>query len=463
MEVEAMNRDKQSTLQIFFRYLIPSMLGMMLVAVYTFTDTFVVGRELGPIALGAMGVCTPILTVTYALGFLCGMGGGAQFSIRIGKRDKEGANQIYSASLILLVFIGAVLAVFGNLFAEPLAYFLGALDENIGFVMPYMRCLLVYIPGFMFDVFIMTYMKNEGNPHVALIATSTGTGLNIVLDCLFVFVFKWGMFGAAFATCIGSVVSSLINIVWIFRKKLNLIPHLSAVKWKFILLVAKTGFSEFILESSLAIVTFVFILQANRYYGLFGSSIYTMIMNWSLIFFNLMMGIAQSVQPLISLSYGEGSEDKVKSYLKYSMVSSAIAGVIFLVGSYAFTEPLIRVFSDSNAELIALTVSCMRLYIPAYLIMGIGIPIGVYFQASGKSAKAFTITLSRGVLLPIVFALLLPAIIGRKEMLWIAVPLAELFTSVVAIIFLCTEKHKKGDHTRQKSSQVVVNSEAAAE
>ena len=443
MKVREMNRSRQSTLQIFFRYLIPSMLGMMLVAVYTFTDSFVVGRELGPIALGAMGVCTPILTVTYAWGFLCGMGGGAQFSIRMGKGDKEGANQIYTASLMLLGFIGVVLAVLGNLFAKPLAYFLGALDENISFVMPYMRCLLVFIPGFMFDVFIMTYMKNEGHPHVALIATSTGTGLNIVLDCLFVFVFKWGMFGVAFATCIGSAVSSLINIVWIFRKRLNLIPSLSSVKWKLILLVIKIGFSEFILESSLAIVTFVFIQQANRYYGLFGSSIYTMIMNWSLIFFNLMMGIAQSVQPLISLSYGEGSQYKVKAYLKYSMVSSVGAGVFFLAASYAFTEPLIRVFSDSNAELIAITVSCMRLYIPAYLIMGIGIPIGVYFQALEKSAKAFTITLSRGVLFPILFALLLPTVLGRKETLWIAVPLAELIISVVAMILLCTEKHKK--------------------
>ena len=426
---------KQSTLKTYFRYLIPSMLGMVLVAVYTFTDTFVVGRELGPVALGAMGICTPVLTTTYALGFLFGMGGGALYSICVGRKDSEGANRFYTTSLFVMLGLGILLAALGNIFADPLARFLGAQDENIVYVMPYLRCILTYIPGFMLDVFLMTYMKNAGHPTVAFAATSTGTGLNVVLDLLFVFVFKWGMFGAAIATCIGSAVCSIINLVYIFSKRLDLVPHLGAFRAGYIPKIFRTGFSVFILECSSGIVTFIFIMQAVKFYGTIGSSVYTIIMNWTLICFNLLMGIAQSVQPLISISHGEGNTGKVHTYRKYAIVSSIIAGAIFLVIGYSATEPLISVFSDQDPELISLAVDCFRLYLPAYFLMGIGISIGIYFQALGKAAKSLVIMLSRGIALPAVFAFLLPLILDKTG-LWISVPAAEACTAVAAVVLL---------------------------
>jgi len=112
----------------------------------------------------------------------------------------------------------------------------------------------------------------------------------------------------------------------------------------------------------MSIVTFAFILQANRYYGTIGSSIYTMIMNWSLIFFDLMTGVGQAAQPLISLSYGEKAEKKEQRCLRYALMTSVLLGIIFFVVSYIFAEPLIHVFSDQDADLIAISVSCMRYY-----------------------------------------------------------------------------------------------------
>ena len=417
------------------------MLGMALVAVYTFTDSFVVGRELGPVALGAMGVCTPVLTITYALGFLFGMGGGALYSISIGRKDSAEANRVYTTSLFAMLSLGVLLAVLGNIFAQPLAFFLGAKEENIVYVMPYLRCIICYIPGFMFDVFIMTYMKNAGHPNTTFAATSTGTGLNVVLDLLFVFVFKWGMFGAAIATCIGSASCSIINIVWIAVKKLDLVPHISSFRFEHILKIMRAGFSVFILESSAGIVTFVFIMQANRFYGAEGSSVYTIIMNWTLICFNLMMGIAQSVQPLISISHGAGDGAKVRTYRKYAMISSLVAGIIFITLGYSITDTLISVFSDQDTGLVALATECFRLYLPAYFIMGIGISVGIYFQAVGKAAKSLIVMLARGIVLPVAFAFLLPLAFD-KEGLWIAVPAAELCASVTALVFLLSEKKR---------------------
>lgn len=433
MGVIKMSIRRNSNLKIFIRYIVPSMLSMALMAIYTFTDTFVVGRELGTIALGAMGICTPILTVTYSLGFLCGMGGGALYAIDTGKKDAVHANKVFTTSLLMLIVTGGLIAIMGNIFTVPLANFLGADEENISYVLPYLRCIVSYAPGFMLDVFLMTYMKNDGHPNVAMVSTVTGTGLNIVLDCLFVFVFKWGMFGAAFATCIGSAACSIVNIVYILTKKLNLRPHIKNISAGLIPRVFRAGFSVFILECSSAIVTFVFIKQATGFYGTVGASIYTIIMNWTLVCFNLVMGIAQSVQPLISISYGERNFRKAHTFRKYALISSLIAGTVFLLIGYTFTEPLITVFAEDALSIVGQAANCFRLYLPAYFMMGIGISIGIYFQAVESASKSLIIMLLRGIIMPVAGAFVLPFIFDERA-LWLSMPFAELFTALTAVV-----------------------------
>ena len=430
-----MKTKPNSNFSLFLKYLVPSMLSTALLAVYTYTDTFVVGRELGEIALGAMGICTPVLTITYALGFLLGIGGGALYSIDTGKNDAGHANKVYSSSLLLLIIIGVLITVFGNIFIRPFAHFLGADEENVSFVIPYLRCIVSFAPFFMFDVFIMSYVKNAGHPNVTMAATLTGTILNIILDCLFVFVFKWGMFGAAIATCIGSFCGSAVNVTYVIVKKLNLIPKISSIELRLMPRILKSGFSVFILECSSAVVTFVFIMQSTKFYGTIGASIYTLIMNWSLICFNLIMGIAQSVQPLISVSHGEGNYRKAAIFRKYAVVSALISGVLFLLIGYSLTEQLIAVFTKDTTEFISLAANCLRLYLPAYFMMGIGVTIGIYFQAIESSVKSLIIMLLRGVVLPVAGAFALPLVL-RENGLWLAIPFAETITSAVAVTFL---------------------------
>lgn len=441
-EVITLQLKQKTNFKIFLKYLIPSMLSMALMAVYTFTDTFVVGRKLGAIALGAMGICTPVLTVTYALGFLYGMGGGALYSIDKGKKDTGHANKIFTTSFIMLLATGLVIMAAGNLFIWPLSHFLGADKENIAYVIPYLHCIVSYAPGFMLDVFLMTYLKNDGHPNVAMVATVTGTVLNIILDCIFVFVFKWGMFGAAFATCIGSGSCSAISIFYILKKRLNLIPRIKNICGNLILRILQAGFSVFVLECSSGIVTFVFISQATKFYGTIGASIYTVIMNWTLICFNLIMGIAQSVQPLISISCGEQNHKKAHIFRKYALNSSLAAGALFLLIGYTLTEPLIAVFSKDAPELIQQAADCFRLYLPAYFIMGISISIGIYFQAIEASAKSLVVMLMRGIIMPVAAAFILPLFLDKAG-LWISVPFAEFTVAAIAVLFLIhSDKHE---------------------
>ncbi len=399
-----------------------------------------------------MGICTPVLTVTYALGFLYGMGGGALYSIDKGKKDTSHASKIFTTSFMMLLVTGFLIMAAGNLFIWPLSHFLGADKENIAYVIPYLRCIVSYAPGFMLDVFLMTYIKNDGHPNVAMVATVTGTVLNIILDCIFVFIFKWGMFGAAFATCIGSGSCCAISIFYILKKRLNLIPCIKNICGNLILRILRAGFSVFVLECSSGIVTFVFIFQATKFYGTIGASIYTVIMNWTLICFNLIMGIAQSVQPLISISCGEQNHKRAHTFRKYALNSSLAAGVLFLLIGYTLTEPLIAVFSKDTPELIRQTAECFRLYLPAYFIMGISISIGIYFQAIEESAKSLVVILMRGIIMPVISAFVLPLFLDKAG-LWISVPFAELTVAVIAVLCLIySDKHENAQITKNENT-----------
>lgn len=407
------------------------MLSMMLMAVYTFTDTFVVGQKLGAIALGAMGVCTPVLTVTYAFGFLFGMGGCSRYAIAVGQNKRDKADRIFSSAVFATIVTGVTAAVILNMFARPFAYFLGASDDNIAYVMPYLRVLLVYIPGFMMDIVMMCFMKNEGHPNIAMIATIVGTSMNVVLDFLFVFGFGWGMFGAAFATALCSGLGCGLNIAFAYAKKMHIRFRKSAVSLKEIPKTMRNGISVLVLESSSGIVTFVYIAQSQKLYGTEGAAVYTIIMNWSLICINLVMGIAQAAQPLLGMAYGKGKLDHVRDYRRYSVLGAFILGALFLIIGYSMTGTLVSVFASDDQTVLRLAENGFRLYLPAYLLMGPGIVLGYYFQSLGMSEQSLLVMLARGIILPCILAFIMPVMFGASG-LWMAVPAAELITSLLA-------------------------------
>ena len=127
-------------------------------------------------------------------------------------------------------------------------------------------------------------------------------------------------------------------------------------------------------------------------------------------------------------------------------MTSVLLGIIFFVVSYIFAEPLIRVFSDQDADLIAISVSCMRYYSPAYFIMGIGIPLGIYFQAIENPIKAFMITFSHGILYPVLLGILLPLLTQQKEMLWVSIPIAEALTAILSVVLYFVSRHASSHH-----------------
>lgn len=433
-------KANESTFQTFFRYLIPSMLSLTLYSMFIFIDSFVVGHAVGSVALGAMGSCTPVVTLTYAVGFMFGVGGGALYAIEMGRGNPEKANQYCSTAALIMVCVGVTLAIICNIWLDPLAKALGASPENIGYAKSYLRCILCYMPGFMLDTFSMSLVRNDQHPNVTMIAVVIGTLTNIGLDLLFVFGFHWGMSGAALATCIGSGTCAVCDIGYAYIKKLNIRFRIKNVCMKLLQKILGMGISVFVLESSSAIITIIFVNRAVALYGTTGATIYAIIMNWTLICYNLFFGITEAVQPLASLNYGQGNHKNVRAFLKYGMISVIIGGAVFLLIGYGCTSGLVRIFETDNLALIPEAVSCFRLYLPTLGLMGISILTGTFYQAVEEARMAFVILFMRGILLPAAGLILLSLIFGKTG-LWIAVPIGELITVIVSLISLGRKKY----------------------
>lgn len=425
--------------QRFGKYLLPNMVSMALLAVYTFTDSFVIGQRLGSVALGAMGICTPVITLTYAFGYFFGQGGAALYSIAKGQNDMEKARTIHNTDLCAMLIFGIAAGTVFTVFAEPVAYFLGADSSNINYIMPYLIVVLIGIPVLMLEIFTTCYVNNDGHPEITMIATIFGVTSNVALDFLFVYGFDWGMFGAAFATVFCSFLGSLVKIFYICTKSQGLKLSLRCIRFGSLGRILSNGVASLVLESSSAIVTFVFIYQAIRCYGDCGSVIYTVILNWALIAVNFVIGVAEAAQPLISLSYGQGNRKDLWAFVKDSILVASGLGLLFIIIGYGCTEKLVTIFSNDDPALSNLIVDCFRLYLPAFFIMGLSICTGSYFQAIEKAGRAFVIMLSRGIVLPVCLAFILPAIFGKAS-LWIATPAAELISAVIAMVLLFSYK-----------------------
>lgn len=437
---------KKNSVKDFRKYLIPSLLSMLVVSAYTFTDTFVVGQELGASGLAAIGIATPVLTTLFALGFLFGAGGGAAYAVTKGKGDYKKASEIYTHSIILAVITGLLINVLGNIFIYDIARFLGATSDNIDQAAEYMRWLFVFAPFLILDLTTNNFMRNDEQPKVAMTATIIGSGTNIVLDCLFVFVFKWGMFGAAIATCLGSVIAVIVNISYSTIKKLNL--RFCKIKPSFNISnrIISNGVGPFILNFSVSVVTFFYISVCAKHYGEIGVSSYVIIMNWNIICMNLLIGVAQAAQPLISLSYGKGEKDQVKLYNNMAMKTALIMSIIFLPFAYLMPEQLANVFVKDNVELVALTVSAIKLVAPTYLFMGLTIVLGYYFEAIEFPKQSLAIMFARGFVFPIIF--LYGLSIGFGDIgIWLSLCIGEIASLIVALIIKkFTKVHKENEN-----------------
>ena len=294
--------DNQSFFKEFARYTILSVLGTLGVSCYILADTFFVSKGLGTNGLAALNLAIPVYNFIHGTGLMLGMGGATRFSVC--KSQKYKVNEIYTNTLYLGFLFSAFFSTFGLLFSKKLALILGADKTVLQMTDTYLRWLLLFAPGFIFNDILLCFVRNDESPQLSMIAMLTGSFSNILLDYIFIFLMKMGIFGAVFATGVSPIISMLMMLFHWIKKKNSFHFIKIGLKMEIVRQDISLGFPSFIAQISAGIVMIAFngiILHSE---GNIGVAAYGVIANISLVTAAVCTGIAQGVQPLISHFYG---------------------------------------------------------------------------------------------------------------------------------------------------------------
>ncbi|MEG0962324.1 MAG: MATE family efflux transporter [Lachnospiraceae bacterium] len=435
-----MKQNKQTILSVYAKYVSFQVLGMIGLSCYILADTFFIARGLGTKGLTALNLAIPVFSFISGFGLMIGMGGATRYSIVKAEKDEKAGNIIFSQSVMYALISAAAFVLVGIFFAEPISILLGADVSTKGNTSVYLRVILIFAPLFLINHVLLCFVRNDGAPKLAMTGMIVGSFSNIVLDYIFIFPLKLGMFGAALATGLAPAISLLILSTY-FRKKKNRFWWIYIVpKIKSIADISLLGVSSLIAEVSAGIVIILFNMIILRLEGNIGVAAYGIVANLSLVATALFTGIAQGIQPIISHAYGKGELTERKKTYEYAIITGVIASVCIYFIVWGFAEPIAAIFSkEQNEKLIGIAVTGLRLYFTAFLFLSINVITVALFNSSDKPREAFTLSLLRGFVF-IVPIVLIFAKVGGMTGVWLAFPITELLTMILSLGILMNKK-----------------------
>ncbi|MCZ2260208.1 MATE family efflux transporter [Sporosarcina sp. G11-34] len=422
---QSVNRlDTESVGKSFMRYLIPSTIGMLLMAINIVIDGIMVGNRLGPVALGGVGISVPVYTLFVAMSLWIGIGAATRYSAAMGAKRPEEARVIFSHAVVSIFVLTIIIGLFAFLFRTKLAYLLGANADTFPYVADYMKVMLLF--GFVFTIenAFSILVRNDGGPNLSMIALITTSIVNIVLNYVFLFVLDYGVAGAAAATVIGAFVGLLILSTHFFGKKSNL----RFVRFKFdrklFLVILVIGFPSFLAEIGFSVFTVSHNITFERLAGTAGVSAFTILNYVHSVMLLLFLGMGAAIQPLISYYYGARNKEKMRKTLQMALKTSVGAGILFfLIGLFA-SAPIAGLFGDFPEEVMALAIPGIKLFFIAYLFMGMNFVMMTYYQSIGQIRMATWITASREIVILLILLAILPKLLGVTGV-WLAIPMSE--------------------------------------
>ena len=429
-KVDLLERDVK---KMFFKYLIPSVGGMLGVSFYVLGDTMIVGRGIGSVGLAALNISIPMINVFNGLGLLFGIGASTAISISRGRGEERQVNNIFTISIILSIILGLVLTTIRIFFLDELCMILGASSDTFQMSRDYLGVIMSFSVLFLLNYTMTVLVRNDGDPNLAMWGMLTGSIVNVVLDYVFIFIFNWGMWGAALATSISPIVGLLILSVHFIKKKNHMTFGKIKIRYSILKRILSNGFASFIVELSAGIVIFIFNRVIIDIMGDLGVSAYSIIANLSLIATAIFTGVGQAIQPIVSVNFGALKMERVYEAGKLAIFTSLALGIVFYISGLLFPEQLVKIFSKGDKALLDITVVGIKIYFTSFILMGVNIVMTTYLQSKEYSKVSMYISLFRGVVFTMVLLLILSRSFGIIGV-WMTLPIAELMTLVLSVI-----------------------------
>ena len=428
MSIQANQIQSGNLGRTFFRYVSLNVLSMLGLSLYILADTFFIANGVGNDGLVALNIVIPFFNLISGIGMLLGIGGATCFSVALGSRDTPRATRAFSQALSLAVVLGALFTLLGLLYPEPIVRLLGATGEVLDLSIIYLRTIACFSFLFMFNNLMVAFVRNDGNPNLAMAAMITASLSNILLDYIFVFPMGMGMFGAALATGFAPIISTCVLSAHFIRRK----NHFRFTPPTFIKAelarILHAGFPSLITELSTGIVILLFNRTLFSLAGNHAVAAYGIITNIAMVCIAIFNGVSQGAQPLISFLYGAEKPKPLRRVFRYLLGTVIIFGILFFLCGLFLTNPMIAAFNrDQSAELAAFATDGIHIYFSAFLIMGINLGSISLFAATLHPRQAYLLSFLRGILLVIPLLFLFARIAGIHGV-WATVPCTEAFT-----------------------------------
>lgn len=429
------------TYKKLIQFTIPTIIMMIFTSIYGVVDGLFVSNCVGSDAFASVNLIMPALMILGAIGFMIGTGGSALVSKTIGEGNKEKANQYFSMLLYVVTIIGFIFTVIGLWVMEPVAKLLGAKGDLIEICVTYGRTLIIALIPFMLQNCFQSFLIVAEKPRMGLVISIITGVLNMILDFLFIYVFKMGVFGAALATGISQLIGGIVPLIYFIKKSENL----KLVKMKFelkpILQACVNGSSEMVTNISMSVVNMLYNLQLMKYAGADGVVAYGIIMYVSFIFSGTYMGYSIGSAPIVGYHYGAENIEELKSLLKKSLKLLIITSVVMTAIGELLAKPLASIFVSYDANLLDMTTNAICIFSISYLISGINIFASSFFTALNNGVVSAAISFLRTLLFQIAMIFILP-LIWNLNGIWLAVVFAEVLALIVSIIFLVVNRKK---------------------
>lgn len=435
------------------KYAVPCIISLLVAALYNIVDQIFIANAgyLGSYGNAANTVVFPLTVVALAAAVMIGDGCCAFVSISLGANQKENAHRSIGSAVILCVLAGLVLTAVYFLFRDPILTMFGGRvnEETFQYAKEYFSCISMGIPFYMFGQAMNPIIRSDGSPKFAMVSTLAGAVINIILDPLFIFVFRWGMMGAAVATVIGQVVTAALAVWYLFHMKAVRLEkksfHLSGrLAGKFLPL----GICSFLSQISLVAAMAAINNMIRKYgaldpvfckteYAQIPMAVVGIVMKFFQIVISISVGMAAGCIPIVGYNIGAGRKDRARALFTRLLTAEAVVGAVAFLIVELFPRQLIAVFGAANESVYYtdFAVKSFRIYLCMMIFACVNKATFIYLQSLGKAFLSTALSMVREVVFGVGFALLLPLLFGLDGVLY-SMPVSDILTFLVSAVII---------------------------
>lgn len=427
------------------QFAVPSIIAMLVSSLYNMVDQLFIGNKIGSLGNAATNIQFPLSILNVSIALLCGIGAASAFNLAIGRGEKDDAGYYIGNAVTTMITLGLILTLVTELCLEPMLVFFGAPDNVLPYAMEYTKVTALGFPFFILSAGGGHLVRADGSPNMTMILNLTGAIINTVLDYIFIFIFDWGMAGAAWATIIGQYVSGIIVLVYMTHFKTvklglkHFLPDL-----KHILTMLFLGLAPFFNQIAMMLVQIV-LNRTLKYYG--SMSVYGeatpiacagIISKVTGICFSFIIGISQGLQPIVSFNYGAGNYKRVKDGYNLAIKIAAVIAIVSWLAFQIFPRQLVAMFGDGDELYFQFSINYFRIYLFGMFLCFLQPISSNFFTAIGKPRKGIFMSLTRQVIFLIPLILALPVFFGIDGVMY-AGPIADCLAFIICFILVKKE------------------------